>query len=117
MKRRSFLVWSAATGVVGLGSFAGFNRWQEIDTTVKYPGRAEGHFLRDHKNLPAPSEVIETDVVILGSGIAGLTAAWKLNKEAKHDFLMIDGPQLYGNAAGGHFGDFGFHRGADCDHL
>ena len=87
MKRRSFLVWTAASGAAALGSFAGFNRWQEIATTLHYPGRAEGHFLRDHKNLPPPSEVIETDVVILGSGIAGLTAAWKMNKEGKQDFL------------------------------
>ncbi|MES2049489.1 MAG: NAD(P)-binding protein [Pseudomonadota bacterium] len=111
MKRRSFLVWSAATGAAALGSYAGFNRWQEIDTAVNYPGRAEGHFLRDHKSLPPPSEVIETDVVILGSGIAGLTAAWKLNKEGKQDFLMITGPQLYGNAAGGHFGDLAYPTG------
>ncbi len=111
MKRRSFLVWTAATGAATLGSVAGFNRWQEIDTHLNYPGRAEGHFLRDHKSLPPPSEVIETDVVILGSGIAGLTAAWKLNKEGKQDFLMIDGPQLYGNAAGGHFGDLAYPTG------
>jgi hypothetical protein len=111
MQRRSFLVWSAATGAAALGSYAGFNRWQEIDTAVNYPGRAEGHFLRDHKSLPEPSEVIDTDVVILGSGIAGLTAAWKLNKEGKQDFLMISGPQLYGNAAGGHFGDLAYPTG------
>ncbi len=111
MKRRSFLLWTAATGAATLGSAAGFQRWQEIDTHLNYPGRAEGHFLRERKALPPPSEVIQTDVLILGSGIAGLTAAWKLSKEGKQDFLMLDGPQLYGNAAGGHFGDLAYPTG------
>jgi glycine/D-amino acid oxidase-like deaminating enzyme len=30
--------------------------------------------------LPPPAETISTDVAIFGSGIAGLTAAWRLNK-------------------------------------
>jgi hypothetical protein len=119
MKRRSFLVWSAASGAAALGSAAGFSRWQEIDTSVNFPGREQGHFLRNrlpnnlhkHAALPAPSEVINTDVLILGSGIAGLTAAWKLNKLGQQDFLMIKGPQPYGNAAGGHFGDLAYPTG------
>lgn len=111
MKRRSFLVWSAATGAATLASAAGFSRWQEITSSVNYPGRAEGHFLRDQKNLPPASEVINTDVVILGSGIAGLTAAWKLNQQGHQDFLMVSGPQVYGNAAGGHFGDLAYPTG------
>ncbi len=112
MNRRSFLLWSAATGAASLGSAAGFWRWQEISTTLDYPGRAAGHFLRDHRALPAPSEIIQTDVVILGSGIAGLTAAWKLNREGMQNFKIIDGPQPYGNAAGGQFGDLAYPTGA-----
>lgn len=115
MKRRSFLVWAGAAGAAALGSAAGFQRWQEISADVKYPGRAEGHYLRDlsaqRRVLPPPSEQIDTDVVILGSGIAGLTAAWKLNKLGHKDFLMIAGPQLYGNAAGGQFGELAYPTG------
>lgn len=109
MQRRSFLLWSALTGASALGTAAGFWRWQEITANVNYPGRAEGHFLRDlvheRRPLPPPSAEIQTDVMILGSGIGGLTAAWKLNREGHKDFLMIDGPQVYGNAAGGRFGE------------
>ena len=112
MKRRSFLLWSAAAGAAGLGSAAGFWRWQEISTTLNYPGRGEGHFLRDHHSLPPPSEIIQTDVVILGSGIAGLTAAWKMNREGLTDFKVIAGPEPYGNAAGGQFGDLAYPTGA-----
>ena len=111
MQRRSFLVWAAAGGATALGTAAGLWRWQEITPTVHYPGRAEGHYLRDRKALPRPSAELHTDVLILGSGIAGLTAAWKLRKEGHQDFLLVDGPQPYGNAAGGHFDDLAYPTG------
>jgi hypothetical protein len=111
MQRRSFLLWTAAGGATALGTAAGFWRWQEVVPTVQYPGRAEGHFLRDRKVLPPPSSELQTDVLILGSGIAGLTAAWKMNKEGRKNFLLIDGPQPYGNALGGNFGDLAYPTG------
>jgi hypothetical protein len=112
MQRRSFLLWAAAGGAAALGTAAGFWRWQEMPATATYPGRAEGHFLRDRRALPPLSEELRTDVLILGSGIAGLTAAWKLNREGHKDFLLIDGPQPLGNAAGGAFGDLAYPTGA-----
>lgn len=109
MNRRSFLV---TAGAIGLGTAAGFWRWQEMRASVDYPGRIEGHYLRNHHSLPAPTETIDTDVVILGSGIAGLTAGWKLHRSGHTDCLMIEGPQLYGNVAGGRFGDLAYPTGA-----
>jgi hypothetical protein len=113
---RSFMRTAGAAGLAAAGSAAGFARWQEFPSTVLYPGRAEGHYLRDRRALPPPTEVIETDIVILGSGIAGLSAAWKLAREGRRDFLMIDGPQPDGNAAGGRFatdaGEFAYPTGA-----
>ncbi len=111
MDRRSFLVSAGAAGAAVLASAVGFRDWQEITAGINYPGRAEGHFLRDRRALPPPSAAIQTDVVILGSGIGGLTAAWKMNKEGHKNFLMIDGPQPYGNAAGGRFGDLTYPTG------
>ncbi|NRR32435.1 NAD(P)-binding protein [Oxalobacteraceae bacterium] len=111
MLRRSFLAWASASGLAAAGSVAGFQRWQEITPALHYPGRDEGHFLRDRHALPAPSKIITTDIAILGSGIGGLTAAWKLRKLGKTDVLMIDGPQPYGNAAGGSFGDLEYPTG------
>ena len=101
MQRRSFMVWAGASGLAAAGSGLAFQRWQEVTPTVHYVGRDEGHFLRDRRALPPPSQVIHTDIAILGSGVSGLTAAWKLKKLGKTDVLMIDGPQPYGNAAGG----------------
>lgn len=103
MLRRSFLLSSVA-GAAGIAASAGVGawwRWQELQPHLHYPGRKEGHTLRERKSWPEPQEVIDTEVVILGSGIAGLTAAWQLKKHGHERFLLIEGPQLYGNAAGG----------------
>jgi len=110
MDRRSFLSLAGGAGVAA-ASGLGFQRWQEITPAVHYPGREEGHYLRDRKRLPPPSSVIETDIAILGSGIGGLAAAWKLKKAGHSRALMIDGPQPFGNAAGGHFGDLAYPTG------
>ena len=112
MDRRSFLL-SAGAGVATVaGSAAGYWRWQELTPRIDYPGRESGHFLRDARTLPAPSSVIDTEIAILGSGIAGLTAGWKLQREGHRDFLLLEGPERFGNAAGGHFGTLAFPTGA-----
>lgn len=50
--------------------------------------------------------------MILGSGIAGLSAAWKLGKLGHEDFLLLDGPEAFGNAAGSRYGDLACPTGA-----
>jgi hypothetical protein len=112
MDRRSFLLTAAGAGAAGLATSASFLRWQEITPAVHTPGRAEGHFLRDRGQLPPLGETIETDVVILGSGIAGLSAAWKLGRLGHDDFLLLDGPEAFGNAAGSRYGDLACPTGA-----
>jgi phytoene dehydrogenase-like protein len=110
MDRRSFLGVAGGLGAAA-ATGAGFYRWQEITPVLHYPGRDEGHYLRDRRALPPPTRTIETDVLILGSGIAALTTAWKLKKGGLSDVLMVDGPQPFGNAAGGHFGDLAYPTG------
>ncbi|PWF42073.1 NAD(P)-binding protein [Massilia glaciei] len=112
MERRAFLAWSAAAGASAVAGPAAFLRWQEIAPTLRHPGRAEGHFLRAGAPLPPPSEVLETDIVILGSGVAAVSAAWKLSRGGHKNALMIDGPEPFGNAAGGRFGDLAYPTGA-----
>ncbi|OON63949.1 amine oxidase [Massilia sp. KIM] len=112
MDRRSFLIGAGGAAVAGLGGAAGFLGWQEITPTVRTPGRLEGHLLRDRAQLPPPSSVIETEVAILGSGIAGLSAAWQLNRMGRQDFLLFDGPEAFGNAAGSRYGDYACPTGA-----
>ena len=50
---------------------------------------ALGHRLRDG-SFPAPAEFRRTAVVIVGAGISGLAAAWKLAKAGVDDFLVLE---------------------------
>ena len=50
---------------------------------------AFGHRLRDG-GFPAPSETRRTGVLIVGAGISGLAAAWKLAKAGVDDFLLLE---------------------------
>jgi NAD(P)-binding Rossmann-like domain len=109
MRRREFVLGAAA---LAGGSAALFFEEQRIRASVAYPGRDQGHHLRDLKSWAEPSETIETDVLIAGSGIAGLTAAWQLKKRGVTDVLMIGGPEWHGNAAGGQDAELLYPTGA-----
>ena len=50
---------------------------------------ALGHRLRDG-GFPPPSETRKTGVLIVGGGISGLSAAWKLANAAVDDFLLLE---------------------------
>jgi glycine/D-amino acid oxidase-like deaminating enzyme len=109
MRRRDFVL--AAAAVAGGGAYAFWNQ-QRIAASVLYPGRDQGHWLRDAASIPEPTESIETEVLIAGSGIAGLTAGWQLAKRGVRDVLTIPGPELHGNAASGQDGGLMFPTGA-----
>lgn len=109
ISRRRFLLAGAASALT-----ASCTKLQMLELTpqVSYPGMLEGHLLRDKAALPASSGDITTDTVILGSGVAGLSAAWRLSKSGYKNFLVVDGPEFGGNATGGQFGDLHYPRGA-----
>ncbi len=48
-----------------------------------------GHRLRDG-GFPAPAETRKTAVLIIGGGISGLSAAWRLANAAVDDFLVLE---------------------------
>src|SRR5580658_6218390 len=56
-----------------------------------------GHLLRDRASFPAPKRVEKIPVVIVGGGIAGLSAAWRLRKRGFTDFVLLE----MNDAAGG----------------
>jgi hypothetical protein len=109
MRRRDFVLTAAA---VGLGAGALFEAQQRMSASVAYPGRDQGHWLRDAKSLPQTAATIESDVLIAGSGIGGLTAAWQLAKLGVRDLLIVGGPEHHGNAAAGRDGNLVFPTGA-----
>lgn len=50
-----------------------------------------GHILREGRSFEVPADNWETEkVVIVGGGIAGLTAAWKFSKENFNDFVLLE---------------------------
>ena len=62
----------------------------------------QGHLLRDRASLPPPKQKAKISVVIVGGGIAGLSAAWRLHKKGFQDFLLLEmNDQAGGNSRWG----------------
>ena len=107
MNRRQFLLslGTAATATAG-GAYA----WRRIHSSKTPPlpegeilgaSAAIGHRLRA-MDFPEPTETLKTPVVIVGGGIAGLSAGWKLQKAGFADFVILElESEVGGNARSG----------------
>jgi glycine/D-amino acid oxidase-like deaminating enzyme len=61
-----------------------------------------GHLLRDHSQFPTPKQQVRIPLVIVGGGMAGLSAAWRLQKRGFSDFVLLEmNRQPGGNARWG----------------
>jgi glycine/D-amino acid oxidase-like deaminating enzyme len=61
-----------------------------------------GHMLRDHLPFPKATRIEKHAVVIVGGGIAGLSAAWRLDKRRFTDFVLLEmNEQAGGNSRWG----------------
>ncbi|MBA2379941.1 MAG: NAD(P)/FAD-dependent oxidoreductase, partial [Blastocatellia bacterium] len=50
-----------------------------------------GHILRERRNFEVPTDRWENiSVAIVGSGVAGLSAAWKLERDGVKDFVVLE---------------------------
>jgi protoporphyrinogen oxidase len=49
-----------------------------------------GHRLRDRAIPALPKQTFRIPVVIVGGGISGLSAAWRLDKKRFHDFVLLE---------------------------
>jgi len=63
---------------------------------------ARGHQLRDRAQFTPPTRTEKIPVVIIGGGIAGLCAAWRLIKRGFKDFILLEmEAETGGNARSG----------------
>jgi len=94
LDRRRFL----GAGLVGLTRKAG----RPVAGGFVWESQKPGHRLRDHSAFQAPREILRKPVVIVGGGVAGLCAAWRLLKRGFTDFVVLElEPQVGGNARWG----------------
>lgn len=107
MKRRTFL----ATGLAA-GAALACKRRAPHEASFLAPDMATGHRLRQG-GFPEPARWEETPTLIVGGGIAGLSAAWELDRKGHGDFLLLElEPAPGGTARGGRNGISPFPLGA-----
>jgi protoporphyrinogen oxidase len=59
-----------------------------------------GHVLRERRRFDVPSDKWQnTKIVIVGGGVAGLTAAWKFKRENFNDFVLLELEKEVGGTA------------------
>ncbi len=115
MHRRRFLGSLTAAALAA----GGLHTWRSTPTTSPLPdGRivgaaAElGHRLRS-TDFPEPTETLKIPVIIIGGGIAGLSAGWKLLKSGFSDFIILElEAAVGGNARSGRNAISGYPWGA-----
>ncbi len=101
MKRRDFIATTAS--LVAASSVGGCKSAPPLAGEILGPDMALGHAFRDgaisgnNKNSKnsksgnnVSNEVIDKPIVIIGGGIAGLSAAWALQRAGIHDFALLE---------------------------
>jgi monoamine oxidase len=95
--RRKFLGTGSAA-LVGLS----LKSERKIEGSFVNEVAAAGHLLRDRKSFPAANQTVKIPIVIVGGGISGLSAAWRLKKRGFEDFVLLEmNEQAGGNARSG----------------
>ncbi len=88
LTRRQFLA-----GAAGLLAFSScrrsFDSVSEISGEIIGASHKLGHLLKS-SSFPSPVKTERTTVVIIGGGISGLSAGWKLLRSGVKDFVILD---------------------------
>lgn len=98
MNRRQFLLSSAGIAAASLHSCAPRNRVGSFSGEILGASHNIGHLLRGTQ-IPRPTSERKVPVVIVGGGMAGLSAGWKLKKAGFHEFEILElEPECGGNS-------------------
>lgn len=101
LTRREFLGTLAGAGAAALVGCAPKTDRPLLGGFVD-DGGARGHRLRDRTPFPAPRRTVRVPVVVVGGGISGLSAAWRLGKRGVDDFVVLEMEgEAGGNSRGG----------------
>ena len=103
--RREFIKYSAIGAGVAVTGLTGMEfanaRTRTISGQIIGAAHKTGHLLRQG-SFPRPDKTETIDCVIVGGGIAGLSAAWRMNKKGFKNFVLLElEAQVGGNSAGG----------------
>lgn len=90
MHRRQFL--AAASGALVFPFIACARKTDPPlpPVAMRDAGLELGHRLRDGTPFPEPRETVHVPVLIVGAGIGGLSAAWRLQKRGFDEFQMVE---------------------------
>ncbi|MBI3818832.1 MAG: NAD(P)-binding protein [Planctomycetes bacterium] len=92
----------AAAGAYGLsltfGAAACSTGRKRTPGSIAGPATARGHLLKEGAPL-APGAAEAAEIVIIGGGVAGLSAAWKLSNCNFNDFMLLDLEDAAGGTA------------------
>ncbi|MBI4903380.1 MAG: FAD-dependent oxidoreductase, partial [Acidobacteria bacterium] len=61
-----------------------------VSGTIVDQSHLIGHKLRDRRKFTAPKQQVKIPLVIIGGGISGLSAAWRLDKKGFRDFVVLE---------------------------
>jgi len=103
LTRRSFLIKGSLfiASAAGLSCTPQTSRKHTANGSVLGANWAAGHELLKDRH-PVPRRTEQTGIVIVGSGIAGLSAARELSKQGFSDFILLElDANIGGNAASG----------------
>ncbi len=95
--RRNFLGTGGAA-LIGLS----LKSEKKVEGSFVNEAVAAGHLLRDRKSFLAAKQTVKIPIVIVGGGISGLSAAWRLKKSGFEEFVLLEmNEQAGGNARSG----------------
>lgn len=118
IKRSTFLkgiLGLTIAGVTGKFLYDRYNTLAHVPVRLLGPSMDFGHMVRDGSLKPDPNAPVskKVKVLIIGGGIAGLSAGWWLKREGMEDFMLLElEGKTGGNSASGENHVSAYPRGA-----